>query len=256
MGPWLASLSLPALFAVVTAAFLGMTLLSSGLGFACERLLRARRIWAVPLDRGQYRFELLGNLIFLPIQIAAFTAVLYAGAIRFDDDASPLLTFAICYVGFLVYYYPLHLLLHRRRWVRFHRWHHRSRVTTPLTGQSMGPVEAIAWAIGYLAIPALASLVLPISAGGFVAHVVYNVFGNIFGHSNFEMVNPLSRTRLASIFTPPFVYHALHHARWTGNYGFGSTGLDWVFGSEFGDWRRLAAKVIDGEPLRSLKERG
>ncbi|MEZ4452100.1 MAG: sterol desaturase family protein [Nannocystaceae bacterium] len=255
MGPWIASLSLPALFAAVVAFFLGLTVISTGFGFALERALRSRRIWDVPLDPGQYRFELVGNLAYLGVQIVAFTAALHLGLLRFDDGASALLTFFVIYFGFQLYYYWLHRLMHRRRWVHLHRWHHRSRVTTPLSGQSMSVGEAIGWAIGYLGVPALAGLWIPISAEGFVAYVAFNVYGNIVGHANVEMVNPLARARLVSIFTPPFIYHALHHARWTGHYGFASTGLDRLFRTEFADWRAIAVRVDGGTPLRSLKER-
>lgn len=255
MGPWLESLSLPALVGIVAAFFVGLGGLTSGLGVLGERLFAARRIWAVPLDPGQLRFELIGNLAYLGVQIAAFSAAIGLGWLRFGEG-SALLTFVALYVGFQALYYLLHLAMHRRAWVWLHRWHHRSRVTTPFTGLSMSLGEALGWALCYL-IPALAySAVLPFSAEGLVAYLTFNVFGNIIGHSNFEPTGAASRVRLFSIFQPPFLYHALHHARWTGHYGFGSTGLDALFGTEFPDWRTLHARVLAGRPLESLKTRG
>ncbi len=254
MGPWLASLALPTLAAVVASAFIGFTVLTTGLGFAAERVFHRRRIWAVPLDPGQYRFELIGNLKFLAVHITAAIAFVHLEWLRFGD-APVLLTFIGVYLGFQAYYFLLHWALHRRSLVRFHRWHHRSRVTTPLSGQSMGFVEAIGYAIGYYALPALASQIAPISAEGWALYVVFNVYANIFGHSNVEMMPAPGRSRLVSFFAPPYIYHALHHARWVGHYGFGSTGLDRLLGTEFPDWRALHRQVDAGRPLESLKVR-
>ncbi len=255
MGPWLASLSLPTLAAVVTGAFIGFAMITSGLGFAAERALRDRRIWAVPLDPGQYRFELFGHLKFFAVHIPAMIAFLHFGWLRFGD-ASVFLTFAGVFLGFQPYYFLLHWALHRRSLIRFHRWHHRSRVTTPLSGLSMGFVEAIGYAVAYYALPALASQIAPISAEGWALFVAFNVFGNVFGHANVEMMRGAAvRTRLVSCFAPPYIYHGLHHARWVGHYGFGSTGLDRLLGTEFPDWRALHRQVDEGRPLESLKTR-
>ncbi len=61
---------------------------------------------------------------------------------------------------------------------------------------------------------------------------------------------------LVSLVSPPFLYHALHHARWTGHYGFASAGLDGLLGTEFPDWRALHDRILAGRPLESLKTRG
>lgn len=255
MGPWLATLSLPALFGVVAGFFVGVSALSSALGLLGERLFAARRIWSVPLDPGQVRFELIGNLAYLGVEIAAFVAAIHFGWLRFGEAAwAP--TFVALYVGFQVLYYGLHRALHQRALVRFHRWHHRSRVTTPFSGQSMSVVEALGWAGCYLIPAVLYGAFFPLSAEGMCAYLVFNVFGNVFGHANFDPASAASRTRLVSLVSPPFLYHALHHARWTGHYGFASAGLDSLLGTEFPDWRSLHARIAAGRPLDSLKARG
>ncbi|MCA9714783.1 MAG: sterol desaturase family protein [Myxococcales bacterium] len=258
MGAWLASLSLATLMLVVAGYYIGLSALASALGFLAERALPRRRIWDVPLARGQYGFELLGNLKFLAVQLPIATAFLHFGWLRFGEG-SALLTFVGMYFGFQLYYYGLHRALHHRALIRFHRWHHRSRVTTPLSGQSMGYVEALGYAVGYFAIPALCAQLgdaSPIVAEGWLAYLTFNIFGNIFGHANVELGPRTTTWRLVSIFQPPYVYHALHHARWLGHYGFASTGLDRVFRSEFADWRELHARVLGGASLPSLKFRG
>jgi hypothetical protein len=53
-----------------------------------------------------------------------------------------------------------------------------------------------------------------------------------------------------------FVYHALHHARWTGHYGFAAALMDRAFGTGWPDWFELHERVATGHPLTSLRQRG
>ncbi len=63
-------------------------------------------------------------------------------------------------------------------------------------------------------------------------------------------------TRTASLFANPFVYHALHHARWTVNYAFQAAMMDRLFDTESADWPELYERVASGQPLTTLQERG
>ncbi len=240
-------------FALTSALFVG-------LGFAWERSRagRARRIFALPLAEGQLRRELVANVGFVLLAAAAFAGSVAAGIVRAEaSGAAPaLLTFFACLVGFEVYYYVQHRALHTRRLIRFHRWHHASRVTTPLSGQSLGLVEAIGWVGGLVLFPALLSLVGSLHGGALLVYLAMSAAGNIIGHANAELHPAASGRREKSWFTHPFTFHALHHARFTGHYGLGMTVLDRLCETEWGDWPALHAKVIRGEPLRSLKERG
>jgi sterol desaturase/sphingolipid hydroxylase (fatty acid hydroxylase superfamily) len=228
------------------------------LGFALECALPRRRIWALPLDPGQLRHELIGNLVFLAITIASFTLALASRATRFGDDSllSAAATFAALALGFQLFYYGLHRAMHRRSLVRFHRWHHVSRVTTPLSGQSMSAVEALGWMVGYVGLPVALSQLVPISAAGWTAYMAFNVFGNIVGHANVEAVPHTPLLRWTALLGNAFVYHALHHARWNGHYSFAAALMDRLFGSEWPDWLELNARVGAGRPLTSLHERG
>ncbi|MDC0739729.1 sterol desaturase family protein [Polyangium mundeleinium] len=249
--------SLPELALIVLAFFLGLTIFNVPIGFALERLLPRRRIFDVPLAEGQYRFELVGNLVFLAVAVTTFTAVLSSGLVRFGETSLVRdgLTFFAMGAGFQVYYYFLHRAMHHRALVRFHRWHHRSHVTTPLTGQSMSFVESCAWMIGYAGMPLVMSYVAPIGFWGWAAYLVVNIGGNIVGHANVEITRSVTGIRWRSINANPFVYHALHHARWTGHYSFQSAIMDRLCGTEWKDWPVLLRRVMDGQPLRSLKER-
>ena len=243
---------------LVLAAHLAVTTLGSAMGFAAERLFPQRRIFAMPLFEGQYRFELLGNAVFLAITTATLTVTLRAGAIRFvaGSTTRELLTFAGMLVGFQVLYWFLHRAMHLRALVPIHRWHHRSQVTTPLTGQSMSAGDALLWMLGYVGVPALVSQVVPLGFGGWAGYLAFNVFGNVFGHANVECILPISASRAATIFGNVFTFHALHHARWTGHYGFMAAGMDRLMKTEWADWPALYARVDRGEALTSLKQRG
>ncbi|MFO0610891.1 MAG: sterol desaturase family protein [Polyangiales bacterium] len=235
-----------------------LTVHASALGFAVERLLPRRRIFAVPLFPGQYRFELLGNAVFLAVVTAAFTAALRFDVVRFGPGGALRdgLTFAAMLAGFQVYYWFLHRALHTKALVRFHRWHHRSQVTTPLTGQSVSFVESLGWVAGYVGLPWLYSRFAPVGFWGLAGYVAFNVTGNVFGHANVEPTARPAASRAATWFANAFVYHALHHARWNGHYSFQAAFMDRVMGTEWNDWPALYDRIVEGHPLESLKARG
>lgn len=250
--------SLLGLFGWVLAFFVGMTFAGLGFGFLLERVLPGKRIYAVPLFEGQHRFEALGNVVFVAITSVTVTAALRLGWVRLLPGATPtrsILTFGAILVGFQVFYWFLHRAMHARRLVWIHRWHHRSQVTSPLTGQSMSAAEACLWMLGYVGLPALLSLVTPLGFWGWAGYLAFNVFGNVAGHANVEPTLASGGARVATFFANPFVYHSLHHARWTGHYGFQASTMDFLMGTEFADWPQAFERVRTGRPLTSLKER-
>ena len=119
----------------------------------------------------------------------------------------------------------------------------------------MHAVEAVGWMIGLAALPVALSYVAPISLWAWLAYVAYNVLANQAGHANVEVVAPGFGLRTRALFAAVFTYHCLHHARWTGHYGFTCAWTDRVFKSEWDDWPALHARVWAKQPLRSLKER-
>lgn len=257
MPAFLTRLDTVGLLLWVAAFFVTMTLAGLAQGFLIERLLTKRRMFDVPLAKGQYRFELIGNLVFVAVAIAAVTGVLSLGWVRFADGwLRGIGTFVALMFGFQFFYYFLHRAMHHRLLLRFHRWHHRSQVTTPLSGQSVSFVEACGWMLGYVGLPLVFSLVVPISFEGWAAYVGFNVFGNIVGHSNVEPNGPQFGNREIIWAVSPFIFHGLHHARWTGHYSFQAGAMDRLFKTEWDDWPQLFKRIIDGRPLTSLKDRG
>jgi sterol desaturase/sphingolipid hydroxylase (fatty acid hydroxylase superfamily) len=164
-------------------------------------------------------------------------------------------TFLALLVGFQAFYWTLHRAMHMRRLLFVHRWHHRSRVTTPLSGQSMSVGEALLWMLGYVGLPMLYSFVMPISFEGWAAYLAFNVLGNMVGHANVEITARPFASRTAALFANPFVYHALHHARWRVNFGFQAAWMDRLFGTESEDWPCVYERVMAGRPLTRLDER-
>ena len=241
--------------------FLGsLTVASSWLGFALERSEygRRRRIWDVPLASGQYRWEVVANLRFVAIATLAFTLAIASGGIRLGATTarSFVATFAASWLFFEVYYYFLHRALHTSALVRFHRLHHRSKVTTPLSGLSMSTFETVAWMVGYLVPPLVLSRFMEVSPAAWALYLVYHWGGNIVGHINVELMPQAVSQRGMSLFLHAFTYHALHHARWTGHFALYTTVLDRALGTEWTDWGALQRKVLAQQPLTSLKERG
>jgi lathosterol oxidase len=247
-----------AVVAVVTAFFVGCTALGLAIGYALERL-SPKRIWSVPLDPGQTRHELIGNAVFLVVAIAACSAASFVVDFGDGDGERPIevaATFFGFFFAFQLWFYVMHRAVHTKPLVRFHRWHHVSRVTTPLSGQSVSIVEALLWMVGYAGIPLALSTLHPVSFAGVVGYLAFNVVGNIVGHANVELTPPSRTLWRRSTVATVFTYHALHHARLPGHYGYASTWADRLLGTEWHDWPELHARVWREDPLRSLKEHG
>jgi sterol desaturase/sphingolipid hydroxylase (fatty acid hydroxylase superfamily) len=258
MPELVASASLPVLAALIAAFFGFFTLAGLGLGFAAERSFPRRKVMDVAPRAGQARHEIVGNAVFVGVTVTTFTAALWGGWARFGEPTAlaTAATFMALVLGFQVFYWFLHRAMHTKALLWMHRWHHESQVTSALSGQSVSLAEAAAWMLGYVGLPVAMSHVVPISFWGWAGYMAFNVFGNVFGHANVELSGKASGTRLVSALANPWVYHALHHARWTGHYGFQAALMDRIFGTEYADWPALFTKILRGSPMKSLKERG
>lgn len=253
----LASLGYFDLAAVCLAFFATMTVVGVSVGAACERAFPKRKVMAVAPAPGQVPLEMLGNVIFILVSGITFTFALRLGVIRFEAGAlRSVLTFFAMNVAFQAFYYFFHRAMHDKRLLWMHRWHHQSQVTSALSAQSVHPAEALGWMIGYIGLPALVSLVVPIGFWGWAAYITFNVFGNVVGHANVELTAKQTATRGAALFANPFVYHALHHARWVGHYSFQAALMDRLFGTEYADWPELYEQIAEGKPMQSFKDRG
>jgi sterol desaturase/sphingolipid hydroxylase (fatty acid hydroxylase superfamily) len=257
---FVANTSFPLLAAALAVALVALNALWSGFGALIEASSfgRGHRVWAIDLKDGQLRRELLGNLRFDAL-LAVFTAALITtGAVQLaaEPTFSALVTFVACWVSFEIYYWLLHRAMHLRPLYRFHKFHHDSRVTTPLTGFSMSATEGLGWAIGFCLAPLALSLFGTVSLTGWVLYFVYNYSGNIVGHVNVEFFPKWMQKRANTWLVHPITYHALHHARYVNHYGFGSSFMDRLLRTEWEDWPALHDRVRDGNAMTNLAQRG
>jgi sterol desaturase/sphingolipid hydroxylase (fatty acid hydroxylase superfamily) len=258
MAEAIGQLSFLELVALSGAVLGGLVAIATLVAFVLEaRLGGTRRIFDVPRAEGQLRWEAIGTLRFVGMGAFAFAGLLWFAPLAEESIASIATTFVVCWLGFEIYYWGLHRAMHWRPLYRFHRYHHESRVTTPLTGYSMSTVESLGWLVGLVGVPLVWSMWMPISLVGLLAyHALYQVSGNIIGHVNVDFFPAALEKRANSWISHPIVYHSLHHARFHNHYGFGSTFMDRLLGTEWADWPELHARVIRGEPLARLSARG
>lgn len=256
MSEWIDGLPFALLVAYTAIALVSCAAVFVTAGFALERALGAgRTIYGVSVPEGQLVQETLGTLRFLAMASVTFALLLHLASHAPTTTRSFWITFGTCWASFEVLYWILHRAMHTRRGYRFHRYHHDSRVMTPMTGYSMSTVESAGWLVALAGPPALLSLAMPISVDGFAAYMLYNMSGNIVGHSNVEPFGTFLGRRAASWAMHPITYHALHHARVTNHYGFGSTFMDRWMRTEWADWPTMHARVRAGRPISRFTEK-
>jgi sterol desaturase/sphingolipid hydroxylase (fatty acid hydroxylase superfamily) len=77
---------------------------------------------------------------------------------------------------------------------------------------------------------------------------------NSFSHANFEVKSAHFQRRAGRILTST-TYHALHHSRYSNNYGLGTRVFDRIFRTEWADYNPLFEQVAEGRPLTRLGEK-
>lgn len=255
----LLSLSFPSMFLLCVGIFGLFTLFSLVTGYAAERFWwkRGRKIFDLPLRPGQFAHETLGTVLFHVHFLPVLALLLSSGLLHYSSDwKAQVLSFFVPWYGFQFYYYWLHRLMHLKSFYWAHRWHHLSMVTSPMTGFSMHPAEAIGWIVGMLGPAVLLSSLGWLGFWGYTSFLGFMWFGNIVGHANAEYMPTPSTPASSILVSNPISYHSLHHARFLGHYGFGCATMDRIFGTEFPDWLEIHHRVFGGTSLTSFKERG
>ncbi|MEM7525445.1 MAG: sterol desaturase family protein [Pseudomonadota bacterium] len=142
-------------------------------------------------------------------------------------------------IGYDVYYYWAHRLLHTKRFIRFHRWHHKSVAPTVWSTDSQSVVETaliqsfMVWA----------ALLLPIAPLAFVLHRLYDHINGQLGHCGYEFFADKT-TRFPS----PMVctsYHDQHHELYHWNFGNYFSIWDRLHGTLHPDYDRLVDAWVD-----------
>ncbi|RKH54377.1 sterol desaturase family protein [Corallococcus interemptor] len=215
------------------------------------------RVYRRELSQGQLRSEALaaaGVVLTDAVLIGAFRS--FTGPLYGPFSLSTALwSYAWMFVGFEVWFYVTHRLLHLPRFYRFHAQHHVAQVTEPLTALSFSVVERVVLMGGGLGMHFAAMHLFPGSQVGVLAYMLTNYVLNAFGHGNTEWLPKRFVTSWVGrvLFTPTF--HALHHARYQGHYGLYTVVLDRWFGTAFPDYPQVHARARDGEGLTRMGER-
>ena len=225
-----------------------------------EWLIRARglkKVYAMEVTDEQYRREQRNALFGTPIHPAVIAAAVLAGALRLAPETvvNVLLTFAITFVWTEVYHYAQHRAMHLRRLHFMHKEHHRSRITNSWTSISFSFWEEFFFAVGIVGFLAMVSQFLPLSFYGIVAWYLLYFSTNTLGHANVEINAPgYHDSFFGKIFTTS-AYHAMHHARYVGNYGLLTVFMDRLCGTEWADSPEVQTRAAQGHGLTALMER-
>lgn len=243
--------------ALVVSSFIKLSALGLGWVAARTRLAERWRVYRRSLAPGQLRSEAKAAISVVLCDALLVGLFRYYAGPRMVPFSVPvaLLSYAWIFVGFEVWFYVSHRLLHTKALYRFHAQHHVAQVTEPLTSLSFSLVERLVLMGGGLGLALLAIEVMPITKAGLMAYIVTNYLLNVVGHSNTEWLPKrfVSSWLGRLFFTPTF--HALHHARYQGHYGLYTVVLDRWFGTAFQDYPQVHARAREGVGMARFGER-
>ncbi len=247
-------------FAVILCgAFLrsGLIVGAAFLWLRFSAFARSRKVFRLSLADGQLRSELFAAIPILVLDAAAVTALVHAGLLTPAPAtwSNVLVTFALMFVLFEIWFYVTHRAMHTRALFFIHRQHHVAKVTDPLTSLSFSLLERLVLLTGGLGAAIILSRTVGISIAGLAIYGLTNYALNVLGHSNVEVFPYwFARSRLGRWLVTP-TYHALHHARYRGHYGLFTSVLDRAFGSVYADYALVQDRAAAGRGLTRQGER-
>ena len=245
------------LMALAVSGTVKLVILGVGQGVSRTRLAERWRVFRRELNPGQLRREATAALLIVlcdAVLIGVFRHFQGPRMAPFSVRAA-LLTGAWMFVGFEVWFYVSHRLLHTRLLYPLHAQHHVAQVTQPLTSLSFSIAERLLLMGGGFGLLLLAMELMPVTPAGMFGYILFNYTLNVIGHGNTEWLPERFVSSWAGrlLFTPTF--HALHHARYQGHYGLYTVLLDRWFGTTFEDYARVHARARSGEGLTRIGER-
>jgi sterol desaturase/sphingolipid hydroxylase (fatty acid hydroxylase superfamily) len=245
------------LTALGVSGLIKLSMLGLGWAAASTRLAERWRVYRRSLAFGQLRSEARAAVVVVLCDALLVGLFRYYAGPRMVPFSVPvaLLSYAWIFVGFEVWFYVSHRLLHTKALYRFHAQHHVAQVTEPLTSLSFSLVERLVLMGGGLGLVLVAMEMMPITQAGLMAYILTNYLLNVVGHGNTEWLPKrfVSSWLGRLFFTPTF--HALHHARYQGHYGLFTVVLDRWFGTAFQDYPQVHARARDGVGLARIGER-
>ena len=247
---WLKIFSILVAYVFVRGIFLQL-----GLFFALNKLdfFLRKKIYSVPFKHGQLFSEIKSNFLTMIVDGFFLATILKTRVIA--GSGSFLWGFAISFIWFEIWFYISHRALHHPKLYFIHQQHHVAKTVNPFTALSFSILERLILLVGGIGGVYLLSLRLPLSDSGIAFYFLINFLLNIFAHSNVELIPAaIVKSKIGRILNAP-TYHSMHHARYQGNYGLFTPFLDQLFQTEFEDYEKVHAKVIEGVPMKSYSDK-
>lgn len=213
-----------------------------------------RAIYDLPIKDRQMSRE-LKNSIHTPVHAVILGAFLWLGFFGNTSWQSFIVTAIATTIWAEIWHYFSHRMFHLDRLHWIHAEHHKSHLNTPLTAISFSFTEKLIFDVGmilpFVVVDYLVSVNFFGLAGWFIGYLIINSFS----HANFEFRGAGYNRYVGKVLTTT-TYHALHHARYTGNYGLGTRILDRLLGTEWPDYEPLYDRVnTERRPLSRLREK-
>lgn len=221
-----------------------------------ERRRIPNRTYALAVPPPQRRREMTNAFITTPIHAVLLAAFVESGLLRPTESLLTVLTtFVITFLWTEIWHYVSHRLMHWRPLHFIHCEHHKSRITGMWTSVSFSLLEKAIFSAGIIGFMAALSHAMPVSVLGLAAYYVFYFVTNTLGHANIEIRGPdYYASFMGRIFNTPS-YHAMHHARYTNNYGLITPFLDRWFGTAWEDAQQVQQRAARGQPLTALNEK-
>jgi lathosterol oxidase len=216
--------------------------------------ITARRIYDLPISPEQIRRE-FRNSLHAPMHAVLIAPLLYFGFFRNTTWLSLIGSLIVATVWAEIWHYFSHRAFHLPQLHWIHREHHKSHLNSWLTAISFSFFEKLIFDAGFLGMLAVLDTQVSLSFSGIAAWYIGYLMINSFSHANFEMKSADYPHLVGRVLTTT-TYHALHHSRYTGNYGLGTRVLDRIFKTEWDDYEPLYQRIArDGRPLQKLSEK-
>ena len=255
----IAHLSIPVLI-LSTCAYLLVqrsAVILIGMAYAKSQRGQSQVIYKVPLVKNQFVRELKQSHWTFVFDSLVFAALIHFALISTaaESTGKMVLTVAAHFIFFELYFYLTHRALHTKAFYWIHRAHHVAHVAQPITSASFSFLERVILFTGFMfpfvVITAIFGSTSLIAIA--ICLLINDVF-NIFGHLNIEFYPKILGTSfMRNILNSP-TGHAMHHARFDGNYGLISSFFDVIFKTRFKDNKQVFMSTNTGTPMTSLHQ--